>query len=111
MADRITDEVNGILCQEAGAPTLSKQAVLDLIDQGASQGGPQAGPTWLHPKIPASQLHLVHHAAWLKPLAKYWQATVLQHWVMRADHLACNLCSMYHRYIPDCTSLTSACTT
>ena len=43
MADRITDEVNGILCQEAGAPTLSKQAVLDLIDQGASQGGPQAG--------------------------------------------------------------------
>lgn len=44
MADRITDEVNGILCQEAGAPTLSKQAVLDLIDQGASQGGPQAGP-------------------------------------------------------------------
>ena len=43
MADRITDEVNGILCQEAGAPSLSKQAVLDLIDQGASQGGPQAG--------------------------------------------------------------------
>lgn len=44
MVDRITDEVNGILCQEAGAPSLSKQAVLDLIDQGASQGGPQAGP-------------------------------------------------------------------
>lgn len=44
MADRITDEVNGILCQEAGAPSLTKQAVLDLIDQGASQGGPQAGP-------------------------------------------------------------------
>ena len=43
MADRITDEVNDILCQEAGAPSLSKQAVLDLIDQGASQGGPQAG--------------------------------------------------------------------
>ena len=47
MADRITDEVNGILCQEAGAPTLSKQAVLDLIDQGASQGGPQARPAYL----------------------------------------------------------------
>ena len=48
MADRITDEVNAILCQEPGAPTLSKQAVLDLIDQGASQGGPQAGPAY-HP--------------------------------------------------------------
>lgn len=44
MADRITDEVNAILCQETGGQTLSKQAVLDLIDQGASQGGPQAGP-------------------------------------------------------------------
>ena len=43
MADRITDEVNSILCQEDGAPQLSKQGVLDLIDQGASQGGPQAG--------------------------------------------------------------------
>ncbi len=43
MADRITDEVNSILCQEDGAPQLSKQAVLDLINQGASQGGPQAG--------------------------------------------------------------------
>ena len=43
MADRITDEVNSILCQEDGAPQLNKQAVLDLIDQGASQGGPQAG--------------------------------------------------------------------
>jgi len=43
MADRITDEVNSILCQEDGAPQLSKQAVLDLIDQGASQGGSQAG--------------------------------------------------------------------
>ena len=43
MADRTTDEVNSILCQEDGAPQLSKQAVLDLIDQGASQGGPQAG--------------------------------------------------------------------
>ena len=42
MADRITDEVNSILRQEDGAPQLSKQAVLDLIDQGASQGGPQA---------------------------------------------------------------------
>ena len=52
MADRITDEVNGILCQEAGAPSLSKQAVLDLIDQGASQGGPQVGPA-----IPLSPCH------------------------------------------------------
>ena len=43
MADRITDEVNSILRQEDGAPQLSKQAVLDMIDQGASQGGPQAG--------------------------------------------------------------------
>ena len=42
MADRITDEVNGILSQEGGKQALSKQAVLDLIDQGASQGGPQA---------------------------------------------------------------------
>ncbi len=42
MADRITDEVNSILSQEDGAKQLSKQAVLDLVDQGASQGGPQA---------------------------------------------------------------------
>ena len=42
MADRITDEVNSILSQEDGAQQLSKQAVLDLIDQGASQGGPEA---------------------------------------------------------------------
>lgn len=42
MAERITDEVNAILSQEAGSPTLTKQAVLDLIDQGASEGGPQA---------------------------------------------------------------------
>ena len=53
MAERITDEVNGILCQEAGAPTLSKQAVLDLIDQGASQGGPQAGPAYLPLPLPS----------------------------------------------------------
>ncbi|DBA77012.1 TPA: hypothetical protein ACH3X1_009602 [Trebouxia sp. C0004] len=46
MADRITDEVNSILRQEDGAPQLSKQAVLDLIDQGASQGGPQ-GRHWV----------------------------------------------------------------
>lgn len=46
MADRITDEVNAILCQETGGQTLSKQAVLDLIDQGASQGGPQ-GRHWV----------------------------------------------------------------
>ena len=42
MADRITHEVNSILRQEDGGKQLSKQAVLDLIDQGASQGGPQA---------------------------------------------------------------------
>ena len=42
MADRITDEVNGVLSQEGSKQTLSKQAVLDLIDQGASQGGSQA---------------------------------------------------------------------
>ena len=47
MAERITDEVNSILSQEPGGETLSKQAVLDLIDQGASQGGPEA-----HPNIP-----------------------------------------------------------
>lgn len=53
MADRITDEVNGILCQEAGAPTLSKQAVLDLIDQGSSQGGSQAGSAYLPSPSPS----------------------------------------------------------
>ena len=42
MAERITDEVNAILRQEAGSPSLTKQTVLDLIDQGASEGGPQA---------------------------------------------------------------------
>lgn len=41
MADRITDEVNSILSQEDGGKQLSKQAVLDLIDQGASHGGAQ----------------------------------------------------------------------
>lgn len=62
MVDRITDEVNGILCQEAGAPSLSKQAVLDLIDQGASQGGPQAGPALppAHVTIPHAIRKLPH---------------------------------------------------
>ena len=45
MIDRITDEVNSVLSQEGGKQALSKQAVLDLIDQGASQGGPQARKT------------------------------------------------------------------
>lgn len=42
MVQRITDEVNATLAQEPGQHQLSEDAVLDLIDQGASQGGPQA---------------------------------------------------------------------
>ena len=41
MVQRITDEVNATLAQEEGQHQLSEQAVLDLIDQGASQGGPE----------------------------------------------------------------------
>lgn len=41
MVQRITDEVNATLAQEAGQHQLSEKAVLDLIDQGASQGGPE----------------------------------------------------------------------
>ena len=51
MVQRITDEVNRTLAQEPGQVQLSPAAVLDLIDQGASPGGPEVtGP------VSASQL-------------------------------------------------------
>ncbi len=42
MAARITELVNAVLEQEAGAPPLSGAQVLDLIDLGGSDGGAQA---------------------------------------------------------------------
>lgn len=41
MVQRITDEVNSTLAQEPGQVKLSPEAVLDLIDLGASPGGPE----------------------------------------------------------------------
>ncbi|KAK9825413.1 hypothetical protein WJX81_003131 [Elliptochloris bilobata] len=46
MAARITELVNAVLSVEAGAPALSSEEVLDLIDLGDSAGGSQ-GRHWV----------------------------------------------------------------